>query len=276
MDFLIINGKVVSKQEANLTGFFWDEPFLLSQKVWFGYGGIPLFNENLECLEKQLDTFALPLPALFKNKRELFRLTKRMLNKNKFYRSGLINFQFFISLNTVNSVITSMAFSEFEFPISNQGMLVNFSEFKKNSELRLNKLKCHNLSIWNSAKAQIKDSQYQGSILLNEKNEICEGLGSNIFMLKDNVLISPSLNSGCYEDTLRSIVMDLAKSEKLKIIEMQGIEKSHLFSMDELFFASEEQGIQWILGIDNKRFVHGFSIKLHEELNKLLKSKISS
>jgi branched-chain amino acid aminotransferase len=276
MDFLIINGKVVSKQEANLTSFFWDEPFLLSQKVWFGYGGIPLFNENLEFLEKQLDTFALPLPKLFKNKRELFRLTKRMLNKNKFYRSGLINFQFFISFNTVNSVITSMAFSEFEFSISNQGMLVNFSEFQKNSKLSLNILKCHNLSLWNSAKAQIKDSQYQGSILLNEKNEVCEGLGSNIFILKDNVLITPSLDSGCYEDTLRSIVMDLAKSEKLKILEMPNIEKSHLFSMDELFFASEEQGIQWILGIDNKRFVHGFSIKLHEELNKLLKSKISS
>ncbi len=78
MDFLIINGKVVSKNEANLTGFLWDEPFILTQKIWFGFGGIPLFNENIQLIEQQLETFKLSSPKLLKNKRELFRLVKRI------------------------------------------------------------------------------------------------------------------------------------------------------------------------------------------------------
>lgn len=274
MHFLIINGKVVSKDEANLTAFLWDEPFIVSQKVWFGYGGIPLFNENLESIEQQLATFNKSLPALFKNKRELFRLSKRMLNKNKFYRSGYIHFQFFISSEQINTLITSSAFPEFEFPIAQHGMLANFCELKKNSASELSQYKCHNQLLWNSAKGQLKDKLIQGSILLNEKELVCEGIAANVFMIKNKVLITPSLETGCYKDVLRSIVLDMAKTLKLKVVETSEIRPEHLKEMDEVFFANEEYGIQWVLGIDNKRFVHEYSDEIHDQLNVFLKSKV--
>jgi branched-chain amino acid aminotransferase len=274
MDFLIINGKVVSKDEANLTEFLWGEPFILSQKIWFGYGGIPLFNENLDSIKQQLKTLGQPLPDLFKNKRELFRLTKRMLNKNKFYRSGFINYQFFISQNQVQSLITSSAFSEFEFPFTTQGMLVQLSDFTKSSSSVLGQFKCHNQYLWQSAKAQIKNTINQSAIILNEKMMICEGISSNIFLIKNNALITPSLETGCYNDALRTIVLERAKFLKLKVIETSTIEKEHLMEMDEVFFVSEEFGVQWVLGIETKRFVHRFADEMHEQLNAFLKSKV--
>lgn len=274
MDFLIINGQVVSKDEANLTAFLWDEPFIISQKVWFGFGGIPLFKENMESLERQLATFNQPLPALFKNKRELFRLTKRMLNKNKFYRSGFVHFQFFISSEQINTLITCSAFPEFEFPFANDGILVNFTDCTKNSTSVLGKFKCHNQPLWNSAKAKLKEALIQGSILINEKEFVCEGIAANIFMIKNKVLITPSLETGCYNDILRSAVLELARFLKLKVIETSEIKPEHLKEMDEIFFASEEKGIQWVLGIGNKRFVHEYSNEIHEQLNVFLKSKV--
>lgn len=274
MDFLIINGKIVSKDEANLTTLLWDEPFIVSQKIWFGYGGIPLLKENLDSIKRQLKTLSQHLPDLFKNKRELFRVTKRMLNKNKFYRSGFINYQFFISQNQVQSLITSVTYSEFEFPFTKQGLLVQFSDFTKNSSSVLGQFKCHNQFLWQSAKAQLKDTINQSAILLNEKVMVCEGISSNIFLIKNDELITPSLATGCYKGVLRTIVLELAKLIKLKVTETSTIEKKHLMEMDEVFFASEEYGIEWILGIEKKRFVHEYSDQIHEQLNVFLKSKV--
>jgi len=275
MDFLIVNGEVVSKAKANLTGFLWNEPFIMVQKLWFGFGGIPLFQENLKQIEKQFRTFNQQLPNLFKNERELFRLTKRMLNKNKYYRSGYVSFQFFISPKEINSLITCCALPEFNFPISEQGLLVNFAETRKNSQLKLGAYKCHNLNLWNAAKAEVQNSQLNSSILLNEKEMVCEGISSNIFMIKDGILVTPSLESGCYNDVLRSAILSLAKKLNLKTIEVPEIKKDHLFEMDEVFFLSEEQGVNWILGIENKRFVHELSEQIHEELNIYLKNRVS-
>lgn len=274
MDFLIINGKVVSRVEANLTEFLWDEPFIVSQKVWFGYGGIPLFNENMESLGRQLKTFNQPLPDLFKNKRELFRLSKRMLNKNKFYRSGYIHFQLYISRNKINSLITSFAFSKFEFPFAKEGLLVNFSDYNKNSNSLLGQFKCHNQLLWNSAQAKLQETLLQSSILVNEKEMICEGIGTNIFMIRKKVLITPSLETACYKDVLRSHVLELAQTLQLKVIETSEIAKKHLMEMDEVFFISEEFGIQWVLGIENKRFVHQYSDEILNQLNVFLESRV--
>ena len=174
MDFLIVDNKVIPKDEVNLTTFFWDEPFVLSQKMWFGFGGIPLFQKNIELLLQQMETLNLPFPDSFKNRKELFRITKRMLNKNKFYRSGLIHFQLYWHDSKIHCVITSFAFPEFEFPFSMHGLLINFSTLKKHSEICLNRFSFYNTTLWKATEAQLRDSHFQNSIHLNQNNFVCE------------------------------------------------------------------------------------------------------
>jgi hypothetical protein len=45
--------------------------------------------------------------------------------------------------------------------------------------------------------------------------------------------------------------------------------------MNELFIAGEESGIQWILGVENKRFIHHYSEIIHEKLNDFLKGRVN-
>lgn len=275
MDFLIVDNKIIPKNEVNLTSFFWDEPFVLSQKLWFGFGGIPLFQENIELLFQQMETLNLPIPEPFKNIKELFRITKRMLNKNKFYRSGLVHFQLFWYDLKVIPVITSLAFPEFDFPFSMHGLLVTYSTLKKHSEIFLNRYSFYNNTLWKAAEAQLRDSHFQNSILLNEKNFVCECINTNIFMIKKNVLITPSLQTGCFEGKLRDTILKIAFNINFKVVESAKIKKEDLLQMDEIFIASEENGIQWVLGVENKRFVHQYSAKIHKKLNEYLKSKVN-
>ncbi len=274
MNFIIINGKITGKEDANLTHLFWDEPFVLSQKVWFGFGGIPLFRKNIDFLCEQLEVFNIEIPAFLKNKRELFRISKRMLNKNKFYRSGIINIQLFIIDTEIDYVISSVGYPDFEFPIPKQGLLVNFSESKRRLANDLNRHLFYNKTNWQIKQSQLRNSTFQNSILINEKGMVSEGIASNIFMIKENVLITPSLGSSCFEDTIRNIILEVAHKLQLKTLELPNIKKEHVLAMNEIFFASEEMGIQWILGVENKRFVNPVTKQIHRKLNEVLKGKV--
>lgn len=274
MDFLIINGEITQKEDANLTYLFWDEPFVLSQKVWFGFGGIPMFNKNIDFLCQQLEVFNIEIPEFLKNKRELFRISKRMLNKNKFYRSGIINIQLFIIGTKVDYVISSIGYPEFEFPLLKQGLLVNFSESKRLSSNNLNRHLFYNKTNWRIKRSQLRDSSFQNSILINGKGMVSEGIASNIFMIKESVIITPSLGSGCFEDTMRNLILEVATKLQLKTLELPNITKEHILEMNEIFFVSEEMGIQWVLGVENRRFVNQVTKQIHQKLNEILKRTV--
>jgi len=271
--FVILNGKVLEKEELNLTWLYEGDPFVLSQNVWFGFGGIPLFYENIDSIVEQIEVLKLPFPCILSNRREFFRLTKRMLNKNKFYRSGIIQFQFFWNEKNSNSVISRLAFVEFEFPFSMHGLLVNFSAFKSLFTSEFNEFRFSKKAGWNLQELLLRNSNFSNSIILNEKEAICEGLFANIFFIKGKILYTPSPDTGCYIDVTRNLILEIAPKVGLKVLELKSLYKNDLPGMDEIFLCSEERGIQWILGVENKRYVHYYSAKIHEKLNQLLELK---
>ncbi len=271
MKKLIVNGEVCSLEEVSMNRWLLDDPVILSQKVWFGYGGIPLLNENVESLHQQAQELGASLPPLFRNQRELFRLCKRMLNKNRFYRSGIIHIRLYISGETVNYLITSEAREIFDFPISEQGMLINISQHRKPIS-QLGSYPFYSRLLWETARGTLRN-EYRNSILLNDKNYVCEGIAATLFMVKDRVLITPSTEAGCCNPVIREIVLKLGHQMGLKVMEVPELEKDLLFHVEELFLLSEASGIEWILGLENKRFVRSFSLDLHNELNISLQKK---
>ncbi|MCG6186454.1 aminotransferase class IV [Maribellus maritimus] len=274
--FLIYNGKIVEKGEPDLFLFFTDDTLKITRKIWYGFGGIPLFNENIDLLVKQIDMLQLPVPASLKDKRELFRITKRMLNKNRLYRSGFVFFQLLWNKNGFNFLVTSQPSSTFEFPLSPRGVLLNHSGIKKYSANKFNRFPFFNESTWKAALAQNRGTFFQNTILFNEKKSICECVAANIFLFKKSELITPGLSAGSFEDTLRQIVIDIAKDLGFKVSESDEITPEDISHVDELFIASEEAGIQWVLGVENKRFVHEHSVTIHEKLNTLLREKVKN
>ena len=274
MDFIIINGEIVKKSETGFIPFFWDEPFVITQKIWFGFGGIPLFQENIDNIKLTLKTLNSDIPELFNDERELFRITKRMLNKNMFYRSGIITFNIYIGKTGINTIISSFAFPGFDFPLSKQGLIINFSEFEKYSGNPLNQFAFANQTQWKFAESRILGTPFNNSVFLNEKGVVCDCIAANIFMIKGKVIYTPAIETGCFTDSLRNLVLELAPETNLKVLESDEISKEDVIQMNEIFLASEVHGIQWVLGVGNKRYVHLYSEKIHELLNENLKKKV--
>lgn len=273
MDFLIYNGEIKKTEDVNLSTLIYSSSFYLKQKVWFGFGGIPLFHENVELMKHQAKALNLTLPPIFQNIRELFRLTKRMLNKNKFYRSGHVIFYIFRNEATSDFLISSNAFPVFDFPFSGEGKLIAVSSQKKHSQNDLNQFGFFNEVLWFTTLSKLHGTHFQNAVVTNEKNMVCECAFSNIYLIKNKQLITPSLNTGCFNDTLRPMILETARILKFEVIESESVHPGDLKNMDEVFLASEQLGVQWVMGVENKRFLHRHSTQIHEKLNEFLKKK---
>jgi len=273
MAYLLVNNQILKEAETNLTPFLLNAPDVYKHSIWFGFGGIPMLDENLDILKIELKSLGHDLPVLFQNRRELFRLLKRMLNKNRFFRTGLITFQFFITEEKIDYLVTCKAFNDFDFQINTQGLLIGISSSKLLSHSQNSNSRFGKATLWKQVCAEMKERPSQATIILNEKDIVCEGIAANLFMIKENVLFTPSVKTGCYCDVIRPEIMRLANELNIKVVEADDLAPQHLLQMDEIFFASETKGIQWILGFENRRYVHQHTDRIYAALNKFLEIK---
>ena len=97
---------------------------------------------------------------------------------------------------------------------------------------------------------QAKKNGYQEAILLDTNGFIAEGSGQNIFIVKDNVLLTPSLNC-CLNGITRRSVIQFANDEGIEVVE-RNITRDELYTADEIFFCGTAVEITPIRSIDKK------------------------
>jgi branched-chain amino acid aminotransferase len=171
-------------------------------------------------------------------------------------------------------LINAVTFDDFVFPISKKGLQINHSELIKFSKNPFSKYGFFNVPLWNIAEVPLANTPFANTIIINENNYVTECIGSNIFAIKGRELFTPAVETGCYIDTLRSFILEAATGCSLKINENSTLTKEGLLQMNEIFIASEEKGIDWIMGIQNKRFVHQVSDEIQLKINEILKAKV--
>ncbi|OQA01250.1 MAG: D-alanine aminotransferase [Bacteroidetes bacterium ADurb.Bin408] len=109
------------------------------------------------------------------------------------------------------------------------------------------------------------------TVLINQQNNLCEGISSNIFILKDNILLTPAPDQACVKGIMRQVIIEnLAAVLNLKTIETQ-ISELDLQNADEVFFTNAIQGVRWALGFEKKRYYNTLSRKITGVLNEFAK-----
>jgi 4-amino-4-deoxychorismate lyase len=79
-------------------------------------------------------------------------------------------------------------------------------------------------------------------LFLNERGFITEGTVSNVFFIRDNVLKTPSVETGCLPGVTRAFVMELAKEAGMRVEE--GCYKwEELLEAEEAFYTNSIQEI---------------------------------
>lgn len=122
----------------------------------------------------------------------------------------------------------------------------------------------------NSALARIEaiKAGFDEALMLNTDGMVVEASGENIFIVKNNVLITPPTASGALEGITRDTVLRLAKDDNI-ITEIRDISKDELYLADEVFLTGTAAEIKAVGEIDNRRIGNGGIEKITLQLKSL-------
>jgi branched-chain amino acid aminotransferase len=100
------------------------------------------------------------------------------------------------------------------------------------------------------AKTEAVDSGFDEAILMNSQGKVCEATGMNIFMVRNNKLITPSFDQDILEGITRDSVLTIAKNLDIKI-EQREIDKTELFIADEVFLCGTAAKVTPVKRVEN-------------------------
>ena len=101
------------------------------------------------------------------------------------------------------------------------------------------------------AKTEAVKNGFDEAILLNDRGQVSEGTGENLFLLKKGKLSTPSIADSVLPGITRDAVIELAQNELgIEVVE-RSITRSELYLADEIFLTGTAAHLTAVGSIDN-------------------------
>ena len=171
--------------------------------------------------------------------------------------------------NNVDYLIEAIPLIDKMFIINELGMTIGLYTDYRLRQTPVSAFKTANALPYILAGIYARENSFDDVLMLNTEGVIAEGISSNIFIFKDEKLITPPLNTGCVEGVMRSHIIELAQKSGVEVLQ-NNISLDDLRSADEVFFTNAIQGIRWVESFEYHVFSNDFTLKLHENLIKNL------
>jgi len=188
-----------------------------------------------------------------------------LCKKNKIKKSCYIRPFYFVGQYGINFHVTQKAPTHtaiFAFPFGDlfnkNGITATISKWRKFSDTSTPTQAKMGGNYLNSVLAtqDAKQRRFDEAILLDQSGNVSEAPGENIFLVKNNKLITPSLNSSALDGITRRSIITLANDMKLKIKIKKG-SKEELRLADEIFLSSTAAEITPVIKIDKRKIGDG-------------------
>ncbi len=147
-------------------------------------------------------------------------------------------------------LVSAKNYSPMSARIYEQGFKAIVSSLSRNSQSLLFRLKSANYLLSLLAKAEAEVAGFDEALLLNEKGFIAEGSVSNVFFVASGSLVTPSLNSGILPGIARELVIELARSLGIHVIEAE-VRLTDLKQADEAFLTNSIMEIMPLVAVSD-------------------------
>lgn len=108
-------------------------------------------------------------------------------------------------------------------------------------------------------------SDIQEGLMLDERGAIIEGTMSNIFIVRDDVLITPSLKRAGVVGIMRTYVLDKARERKVKTSISENLSVEQLYDADEVFVCNSVLGVWPVVRLESKHWPVGRLTQLAQQ-----------
>ena len=135
------------------------------------------------------------------------------------------------------------------------------SATKETISLGLSNLKVSSNDIFNSHKTTnyllnsierraAKLNNFDDSLLINEKNIVVESTSGNFFWIKGTNVFTPSIETGALNGITRSLVLEVCKNNKIRVIEDE-FEPGSIIFPEAMFITNAVRGIVEVSNLNN-------------------------
>lgn len=267
-----------------------DSPSIMAANRGFHYGdgffetirvidGSPCFfhshynriTESLKALkmEASLDFDEVQL------KKEVIRL----IAKNEILKGGRVRITFtrkgsgyyLPKDNEMEYFIEAYPLEQNNFYLNQQGKNIDIYPEMKKQVNSLSVYKTLNCQIYIMAALYAKSKGLDDCLIQNYKLGIIEATSSNLFIVSNGVLYTPSLETGCVGGVMRMQIINLAIEHQIKVYECS-LTPQNLLAADEIFTTNAISGIQWIGSYRTKRYFNEMGRRMLTLLNDSVKA----
>ena len=120
---------------------------------------------------------------------------------------------------------------------------------------------------------------FDEALVLTNEGHISEGSAENVFMVRDGVLITPSITENILEGIVRRTVIELAQKELGVPVQERPIDRTEVYLCDELFMSGTAAQITAITRVDHRPIGSGqmgpITTRLRELFNEVVRGNVA-
>ena len=181
---------------------------------------------------------------------------KNKLRKSCYIRPFYFVGQYGINLHVTKKAPTRIAIITFPFGdlFNKNGISATVSKWRKFSDVSTPTQAKMGGNYLNSilATQDAKQRGFDEAILLDQSGDVSEAPGENIFLVKNNELITPPLSSSALNGITRKSIITIAKDMGFKT-KVRKVSKKELKLAEEVFLSGTAAEITPVIQIDKKR-----------------------
>ena len=117
------------------------------------------------------------------------------------------------------------------------------------------------------ARVEALESGYDETIMLNFDGKIAEGSAENIFIVKDDQILTPPLTTGALEGITRDSMIQIIEENGGYVLE-SNLERDDLYAADEVFMTGTAAEVKSVTQIDHVKIGSGKPGKITRALQK--------
>lgn len=171
--------------------------------------------------------------------------------------------------NKAGYLLESAELNDSGYELNKKGLIIDVYDELTKPIHKLSNFKTNNALLYVMAGIYQKQHRVDEALLLNQNGFLCESTSSNLFVVYQKQIYTPALSEGCVAGVMRTIVIQLAKTHNLPLIEAQ-ISPDILVEAEEVFVTSATRGIRWVMGYGRKRYFNEVAKLLSAKLNQLV------
>ncbi|MDQ2177555.1 aminotransferase class IV [Marinifilum sp. D714] len=274
-EYINLNGELFPK----------DSPVFGAENRAFRYGDslfetihsngteIQFFDQHLDRLIMGMKTIGMIVPENFRDKLKI-NITY-LINKNKSFAGTRIRLSVFRNDgglytptdNTVSYLIETSRLEEDQYVINKKGLKIDiYKDCRKSSDI-ISQFKTGNSLLFIMAGNYKNRMHLDDCLILNERGNPIESISSSLFIVKNDILMTPSIESGAVSGIMREQLIETALKLNMTVYDDCMITVNDLLEADEIFLSNAISGIRWVVAFRDRRYFNKTAKLLLEELN---------